>query len=96
MHILKTIAVSMIAVSVGATSAFAAPPVRSAHAVPAAYTAPVSGVRVATPLKHRSAQSDGSSPALGYALAAVVGAGIIAAVIAGTDNDSHSRPSSAG
>jgi hypothetical protein len=77
-----------------ATGAAAAGPTRSGAAISAAPTA--ASLRGATPLKHVSRQSDAGSPALGYALAAVVGAGIIAAVIVGTKNDSKTPPSSPG
>lgn len=86
---------SAIAVSMVATSAIAAQSTRSAVALPSA-TAPVSGVRAATPLKRTSSQSDGGSPVVGYVLAAIVGAGVIAATIEGTDNDSNYGPDSAG
>ncbi|HEX7656439.1 MAG TPA: hypothetical protein VF404_05525 [Sphingomonas sp.] len=56
----------------------------------------MSGVRTAATLKHASKQSDGSSAAIGYGLAAIVGAGIIAATIEGTDNSSNARPDSQG
>jgi hypothetical protein len=79
-----------------ATGAVAATPTRSAQAMPAAQVAPVAGVRSATALRHASSQSDNGNPAIGYGLAALVGAGIIAAVIVGTDNDSDARPASSG
>ena len=97
MGVLKWGAAGAIAVSMVASSAFAAEPSRSAQALPQAQSAPISGVRSAAPLHRKSQQSDAGSPAIGYALAAVVGAGIVAATIVGTDNDSdYHQPSSPG
>jgi len=73
-----------------ATGAMAAP-TRSATAIPAVQKAPVTGVRTAATLKHASRQSD-DSPVVGYVLAGIMGAGIIAATIVGTDNDSDYPP----
>jgi hypothetical protein len=96
MCLLNYAAAGVIAVSMmGASSAIAAQPIRAATALPANATVPVNGLRTATPLKHASRQSDGGSPAIGYVMAAVVGAGIIAATIAATDDDS-STPASPG
>jgi hypothetical protein len=85
----QTLAGAVCLSMLAGTSAMAASPTRSAVALPA-QSAPVSGVRSATPLKHTSNQSDGS-PAIGYALAGIVAAGIVGAVIIGTDNDSDYR-----
>jgi hypothetical protein len=86
------IAVSMIAT----TSAMAAQPLRSAGALPDAPMA--TNLRVATPLAHKSNQSDGGSPALGYVLAAVIAAGIVGGTVAAVsdDNHHHKTPSSPG
>jgi hypothetical protein len=92
----RTMAGAIVVSMMTATGAAAAMPTRSAQAMPIAQTAPVSGVRSATALRNASSQSDGDSPAAGYILAAIVGAGIIAAVIEGTDNHSDARPVSAG
>lgn len=90
MRLFKFGMVGAVAASLAvATSAMAAGPSGST-------AAPVSGVRTATTLKHASKQSDGSSAAIGYGLAAIVGAGIIAATIEGTDNSSNARPDSQG
>ena len=96
MGVLKWGAVGAIAVSMVASSAFAADVSRSAQALPGAQAAPTAGVRTAAPLKHKSNQS-GDGAAAGYVLAAVVGAGIVAAAIVGSDNDSdYHQPSSPG
>ena len=92
MRLLKLAVTGVMAVSfVAATGASAAQTARSASAIPAS-SAPVTGVRSATPIKHASKQSDGSSAALGYGLAAVVLGGVVAATIAGTDNGSDYPP----
>ena len=98
MRVFKLAAAGAIAVSmVAATSAMAAQPVRSTSALPNGPMVTAQNFRTATPLKHKSNQSDGSSPVIGYVLAAVVGAGIVAAAIEGTDNDNNYRtPSSPG
>ncbi|MBY8829373.1 hypothetical protein K7G81_14695 [Hephaestia sp. CMS5P-6] len=77
-----------------ASGAIAAGPVRSAAAVPAVQSAPVNGVRAAPALKHRSSQSDEGTPVLGYALAGVFAAGLVAATIVATDHSSDSTPPS--
>lgn len=97
MNLLKTAAVGAIALSMTATSAMAAQPTGPAAALAVGSTAPVKNVRTATTLRHGSNQSDGDSPVVGYVLAALVGAGIIAATIAGTDNDNNYKtPASPG
>jgi len=86
-------ALSMMA----ATSAVAAQPIRSAAAVPTRATVTAANFRTATPLRSKSNQSDGDSPALGYVLAAVVAAGIVGATVAATsDNHHHQTPASPG
>lgn len=80
----------------GTTGAMAAQPTRSATALPASVVT-ASNFRAATPLRYKSNQSDGDSPVLGYALAAVVAAGIVGATVAATsDNHHHRTPSSPG
>jgi hypothetical protein len=97
MRVFKLAAAGAIAVSmIAATSATAAEPMRSLSALPAGSMVTAKNFRTATPLKNRSNQSDGTSPAVGYVLAAVMGAGIIAATIAATDDDSKTPPSSPG
>jgi hypothetical protein len=89
-------AVAAAASMAAATGAVAASPTRSAVALSSFQKAPVTGLRTATPLKHKSSQADGDSPALGYILAAVVGAGIVTATIVATDDDSDASPVSPG
>jgi len=96
MRLIKFAAAGAIAVSmIATTSAIAAQPMRSAGALPNAPVA--SNLRVATPLAHKSNQSDGGSPALGYVMAAVIAAGIVGGTIAATNDDHHHRtPASPG
>ena len=85
-----------VASTIAATAAMAAQPMRSASALPGGATVTAANFRTATPLRHKSDQSDGGAPVLGYALAAVVAGGIVAAAIAGTDNHRATAPSSPG
>jgi hypothetical protein len=78
-----------------ASSALAAQPVRASQSMPVAAPT-MAALRTATPLKHKSLQAEGGAPVLGYALGAVVLAGIVAAGIAGSDNGSDAPPSSPG
>lgn len=97
MRALKYSLAGVIAAStLAATSAIAATPTRSTLAIPTAQHAPVTGLRTATPLGSASSQSDEGSPVLGYLLEGVVAAGVIAATIVATDNDSKTHPRSAG
>jgi len=92
MRLLKYAVAGAMATSlVVATGASAAGPTRSAAAL-SVQQAPVSGVRTAAAIKHASKQSDEGSPALGYGLAAVVFAGVVAATVFGTKNDSDYPP----
>jgi len=96
MHMFKFAATGAIALSmIGTTSAIAAQPSRSAAAVPASAPVTAQNLRTSTPLKRASSQSDEGTPAVGYVLAAVVAAGIVAAAVAGT-SDNSSTPSSPG
>ncbi|MCM8730742.1 hypothetical protein ACFO8O_07140 [Hephaestia sp. GCM10023244] len=75
-----------IACMLSSTAVFAADATRSSAALPAAQasTAPVQGVRTATPLKKKSnALSQGAAIGVGLLGAAAVVAGIVVA----TDND---------
>ncbi len=79
-----------------ATAAVAATPMRASQAMPALQhqPLPVNGVRSAAPLKRASYQSDGGTPVLGYVLAGVFAAGLVAATITATDDGSDSTPPS--
>jgi hypothetical protein len=92
MRVFKLAMAGAMAVSVVATTgATAAQTTRSTSALPTS-SAPVNGVRSATPIKYSSKQSDDGSSFLGYGLAAVVLGGVVAATIAGTDKDSDYPP----
>jgi len=92
MRLFKLAAAGAIAVSmIGTTGAMAAQPLRSANAPAAA------NLRIATPLAHKSNQSDGGSPALGYVMAAVIAAGIVAGTVTAVNDDNHHKtPASPG
>lgn len=95
MHLFKFAAAGVLSVSmVAVTSALAAQPARPA-ALSGNAPAAVNDLRTATPLKHKSRQSDEGTPTLGYVLAAVVAAGIVAAGVAGS-SDNSSTPASPG
>ncbi|TPG20914.1 hypothetical protein EAH87_06085 [Sphingomonas koreensis] len=97
MRVLKFGLVGATLLSIAATSgAIAAEPLRSAAALPGVQKAPVSGVRAVTPLKRKSSQSDGASPALGYGLAAVIAAGIVVGTVTAVDDNDHRYPDSNG
>jgi hypothetical protein len=94
MRLFKFAAAGACAASmVAASAAVAAPTTHSAAAL-----APTqASLRTSTKLAHKSHQSEGGSQALGYGLAAVVAAGIVGAVIIGTDNsNNYKTPASPG
>jgi len=95
MRLLKGATSGAVVMSMLAATGAMAAPTRSATAMPVVHKAPVTGVRTAASLNGASSQSDGT-PVLGYVLAGIMGAGIIAAAIEGTDNDSNYPPVSGG
>ncbi|TPG38609.1 hypothetical protein EAH79_15945 [Sphingomonas koreensis] len=97
MRVFKFAAAGATALSMVIASSAIAAPTRSAAALPSAQNAPVSGIRAATPIKRKSSQSDGSSAALGYGLAAIVLAGIVVGTVTAVDdNNSNNNASSPG
>lgn len=95
MRFLKGATSGAIVISMLAATGAMAAPTRSATAMPTNQSAPVTSTRTATQLQGASSQSDGT-PVLGYVLAGIMGAGIIAATITATNDDSHYRPVSGG
>jgi hypothetical protein len=83
-------AVGAAVAMVASTAAVAAPATRSTAALPT-----TQALRTATPLKHKSNQSEGGIPVVGYIAGAAVAAAIIVAGVSGKDSP-PTAPSSPG